>query len=238
MQQACDAANELGIAIVTGHTGTYEGLSTLVGVCTGYGYIDRDRLVTPGDAKPGDHIVCIKPVGLETAVNFALVHWALAEKLFGVQRTRELAKLLTLQSCVKEALLLAEVKGVHAMHDATEGGLTASLNEMAEASDVGFNVAWEKLLVPEEVHVLRDFYQLSDAEVLSMSSTGTVLAAVSPEAGDKVEDILRQNGIEATFLGSFTKDMHRVLVKNGEETVFPREADDPYARLFQKNSRV
>jgi len=238
MRQACDTANELGIAIVTGHTGTYEGLSTMIGVCTGYGYIDRDRLVTPGDAKAGDHIVCIKPVGLETAVNFALTHGKLAEKLFGVQRTRELAKLVTLQSCVKEALLLADVKGVHAMHDATEGGLTAALNEVAEASGVGFNVAWEKLLVPEEVHVLREFYQLSDVEVLSMSSTGTVLAAVSPEARDKVENVLLQNGIEAKFLGSFTKEMRRVLVKNGEETVFPREADDPYARLFQRNSMV
>ncbi|MGD9130038.1 MAG: AIR synthase-related protein [Candidatus Bathyarchaeota archaeon] len=235
MRQACDAANELGIAIVTGHTGTYDGLSTLAGVCTGYGYIDKDRLVTPGDAKPGDHIVCIKPVGLETAVNFALTHGALAEKLFGVQRTRELTKLVTMQSCVKEALLLAEVEGVRALHDATEGGLTAALNEMAEASGVGFNVVWEQLLVPEEVHVLREFYRLSDAEVLSMSSTGTVLAAVSPEARDKVESVLRQNGVEARFLGSFTKEMRRVLVKNGEETVFPREADDPYTRLLQRN---
>ena len=238
MRQACDAVNELGIAVVTGHTGTYEGLSTLVGVCTGYGYIDRNRLVTPGDAKPGDHIVCIKPVGLEIAVNFALTYRVLAEKLFGVQRTKGLAKLVKMQSCVKEALMLAEVEGVHALHDVTEGGLTAALNEMAEASNVGFDVVWEQLLVPEEVHVLRRFYGLSDVEVLSMSSTGTVLAAVSPLARDKVEAVLRQSGVEAKFLGSFTEEMRRVLVKNGKETVFPREADDPYARIFQRNSGV
>jgi len=234
MRQACDAANELGITIVTGHTGTYDGLSTLLGVCTGYGHVDKDKLVTPGDAKPGDHVVCIKPIGLEIAVNFALTHGALAEKLFGVQRTRELAKLVTLQSCVKEALLLAEIEGVHAMHDATEGGLTAALNEMAEASAVGFNVVWEKILVPEEAHRLRLFYQLSDAQVLSMSSTGTILAAVSPEAKDKVENVLRQNNVEARFLGSFTKDLRRILVKNGEETSFPKEVDDPYTKLLSR----
>lgn len=232
MRQACDAANELEIAIVTGHTGTYDGLSTLLGVCTGYGHIDRDRLVTPGDAKPGDHVLCIKPIGLEVAVNFALTHGALAERLFGVKRTREFTKLVTLQSCVKEALLLAEIERVHAMHDATEGGLTAALNEMAEASNVGFKVEWEKLLISEEVNELREFYQLSNEQVLSMSSTGTVLAAVSPEAKDRVEDVLQQNNIEARFLGSFTEDMHRILVKNGEETLFPREADDPYARFL------
>ncbi len=232
MKQACDAADEIGITIVTGHTGTYDGLSTLVGVCTGYGHVNKNRLVTPGDAKPGDNVMCIKPIGLETAVNFALSHGALAERLFGVQRTRELSKLVTMQSCVKEALLLAEIEGVHAMHDAAEGGLTAALNEMAEASNVGFKVDWEKFLFCEEVQVLRETYQLSDTQVLSMSSTGTFLAAVSPDARDKVETVLRQNGVEARLLGSFTKDLCRVLVKNGEERLFPRDTDDPYARFL------
>jgi hydrogenase expression/formation protein HypE len=234
MEQVCSAANELEAAVVTGHTGSYEGLSTMLGVCTGYGHVDKEWLITPGGAQPGDSIVCVKPIGLEVAVNFALTHGALAERLFGVQRTRELAKLVVLQSCVKEALLLAEIEGVHALHGATEGGLTAALNEMAGASSVGFNVVWDELLVPEEVAVLRDFYQLSDVEALSMSSTGTVLAAVSPESRDKVGDALCRNGVEAKFVGSFTKEMHRVLVKSGEETVFPREADDPYARLLQR----
>ena len=118
------------------------------------------------------------------------------------------------------------------MHDATEGGLTAALNEMAEASEVGFEVSWENLLIAEAVHKLREAYQLSDAQVLSMSSTGTILAAVSPESRDKVEAVLRQNGVEARFLGSFTRDFSRVLVKNGEETVFPLEPDDPYTRFL------
>ena len=234
MRQACDAADELGITIVTGHTGTYDSLSTLLGVCTGYGYVDKNRLVTPGNAKPGDHIVCIKPIGLETVVNFALTHGALAEKLFGVKRTRELAKLVAMQSCVKEALLLAKIEGVHAMHDATEGGLIAGLNEMAEASNVGFDVKWKKILIPAEVQVLREVYQLSDEQVLSMSSTGTILAAVSPEARDKVETVLHQNGVNLRFVGSFTKNLCRVLVKNREERLFPREADDPYARFLSK----
>ena len=231
MRQACDAANELGAAVVTGHTGMYDGLSTLVGVCTGYGYVAKDRLITPRDAKSGDYIVCVKPVGLEVAVNFALMHMALAEKLFGAKRRREVAKLVTMQSCVKEALLLAEIEGVHAMHDATEGGLTAALNEVAEASGVGFEVEWEKILFSEEVNDLRDFYRLSNEQLLSLSSTGTFLAAVSPEAKDGVEAVLRQNNVEARFLGSFTEDLQRVLVKKGEETVFPDEADDPYARF-------
>jgi len=231
IEQACDAANELGATVVTGHTGMYSGVSTLVGVCTGYGYIDKERLKTPGDAKPDDNIVCVKPIGLETAVNFALTHRELAEKLFGRKQTRKLVKLVTMQSCVKEALLLAEIEGVHAMHDATEGGLTAALNEMAEASSVGFNVEWKKILFTEEIRDLRAFYRLSDEEVLSMSSTGTFVAAVSPEDKDRVETVLRQNNIESRFIGSFTEDMKRVLVKSEKEVTFPVEADDPYIKI-------
>jgi len=232
MRQACSAADELGMAVVTGHTGTYEELSTLLGVCTAYGAVDKDKLITPGGCKPGDHILCIKPIGLETVVNFALTHKALAERLFGVQRTQELAELVSQQSCVKEALLLADIDGIHAMHDATEGGLTAALNEMAEASEVGFKVELEKIRIPEEVYTLRECFQLSDEQVLSMSSTGTVLAAVSPEAKGRVEEALLQNDVEASFLGFFTKKMRRILVKKRKETLFPRKADDPYERIF------
>jgi len=232
MSQVCKAAEELKMAVITGHTGTYQGLSTLLGVCTAYGTTEKEKLITPGGAKPEDHILCVKPVGLETAVNFALTHTTLAERLFGEVRTRELSELVTMQSCVKEALLLAEIGGVHAMHDATEGGLTAALNEMAEASKVGFKINFEKIQIKNEVKVLCKWFKLLDEQVLSMSSTGTVLAAVSPEAKDKVQKELHKKGIEASFLGIFTKKPRRILVKDGKETPFPEKPDDPYERIL------
>jgi len=232
MGQACESAGELKMAIVTGHTGTYEGLSTLVGVCTAYGMVDKSKLITPRGAKPEDHILCTKSVGLETVVNFALTHTALAERAFGVARTRELAELVPMQSCVKEALLLAKIGGVNAMHDTTEGGLTAALNEMAEASKAGFRIEQGSIPVKKETQTLREWFKLSDEQALSMSSTGTILAAISPEAKDKVEEELRKNGVDACFLGVFTKNKRRILVKNGKETQFPRKADDPYERIL------
>lgn len=232
MDDACNAANELGANIITGHTGTYHGVSTLVGVCTGYGHVNKNKLKTPAQAKVGDIIACLKPVGLETAVNFALIHKEQAEKLFGAKRTIGLTKLVTLQSCVNEALSLAELGGVHAMHDATEGGVVAALNEMAEASNVGFVVDYKKLLIPKEVQILKDFYGLSDAQMLSMSSTGTILAAISPESKNKVETFLLQNKVDIRFLGNFTGEASRLLIKNKKKQEFPSVADDPYERLF------
>jgi hydrogenase expression/formation protein HypE len=236
MKQACDAADELGTAIVTGHTGTYEGLSTLIGVCTAYGTISREKLITPGNARAGDYILCTKTIGLETAINFALTHSALAERLFGVNRARELTKLVDLQSCVKEALVLSEIEGVHAMHDATEGGLTSALNEMAQASKAGFKIEFNKIKISNELRILQEYFHLTDEQVLSMSSTGTILAAVSPKAKERVERTLRQNNTEASFLGFFRKNARRILVKDEKETSFPRKADDPYEKIMRERS--
>jgi len=232
MHQACKAAEELDMAIVTGHTGTYMDLSTLVGVCTAYGIVAKEKLITPGGAKPGDYILCTKSIGLETAVNFALMHTSLSERLFGVRRTQELTELVHMQSCVKEALLLAQLGSVHAMHDTTEGGLTAALNEMAEASKVGFKIDYEAIPMRKETQTLREWFRLSDEQVLSMSSTGTLLAAISPEEKERITSELRKDNVEASFLGVFTKNMRRVLVKNGKEMVFPRKAEDPYERIL------
>jgi hydrogenase maturation factor len=65
-----------------------------------------------------------------------------------------------------------------------------------------------------------------------MSSTGTILASVSPEAKGKVEASMLRNRIRANVLGVFTKDPQRVLMRGNKETPFPRDADDPYAKIL------
>jgi hydrogenase maturation factor len=232
MAQACSAADELDMAIVTGHTGTYDDFSRLVGVCTAYGTVAKEKLITPGDAQAGDLILCTKSVGLEIVVNVSLTHKALAQKLFSIKQSEKLAKLVHTQSCVREALKLAETACVHAMHDTTEGGLVAALNEMAEASGVGFKVEMEKIPITAEVRMLQNHFRLLDEQVLAMSSTGTVLAAVDVQAKDKVQETLRKIGIASSFVGNFTESKRRLLVKNKKSLNFPQVADDPYSKIL------
>jgi hydrogenase expression/formation protein HypE len=232
MEQVCGAAEKLGMVVVTGHTGFYEGVSKLIGVCTAYGAVAKDKLIMPGNAEAGDLILCTKSVGLEVLVNFSFMHKALAQRLFGVQRADALAHLVESQSCVKEALQLADVGGVNSMHDATEGGFVAALNEVADASEVGFRVEMEKLPIIQEAWTLRDHFKLTLPEVLSMSSTGTMLAAFDPQAKGKVEEALRKTGVSASFVGKFTRSKNRVLSKGGVDVAFPQVACDPYSRIL------
>ena len=232
MKQTCSAADELKIAIVRGHTGMYDSLKEVLGVCTVYGTVNPERLITSGGAKPGDYILCTKPLGAETITNYSLTHSERAQKLFGAEKQSALASQVRLQSCVKEALALAEVGGVHAMHDATEGGFVSALNELAGASNVGITVDWEKIPVQPEALMLQKHFGLNDAQVLSMSSTGTILGAVSPNSKDKVGAVLQKLGLTASFIGEFTENKERILVKGGIKAAFPAVADDPYTAMM------
>ncbi|MDQ1279032.1 MAG: hypothetical protein QG670_292 [Thermoproteota archaeon] len=234
MRQACKAADELGIAIVTGHTGRYNSIRSLVGVCTVYGEITPAKLKTPRSAAVGDLVLCTKPIGLEAVVNFSLIRKGLAKKLFGGQKVEELTKQVYMQSCVNEALQLAESRGINAMHDATEGGLVAALNEMAEASDLGFEIDNAKVPLIPEIRLIQKAFHFSDKQVLSISSTGTILAAVNPEVEKEVMELLEKCGLKASFLGKFTKDKTRFLIMNGHKKRFPKMVNDPYTKIFSQ----
>lgn len=231
MEQACKAADELDIAIITGHTGTYDGLSTLVGTCTAYAVMKQCNLITPAGAKPGDHIVCVKPLGLETLINFALTKKRLAGKLFGQKQARSLAQEVKMQTCVNEALLLAET-GVSAMHDATEGGFVAALNEMADASNVGFSVDFAQLPILSEMKKLAGHFGLNWQQMLATSSTGTLLAAVSPSRREKVMEALSKLKLGGRVVGVFVEEKRRAIKWKGREFDFPEAADDPYAEIL------
>jgi hydrogenase maturation factor len=180
MQQTCKAANEYNIAIVRGHTGMYDSLKDLIGVCTVYGTVKPENLITSGGAKPGDLILCTKPLGAETITNYCLIHPENAKLLFGAEKQQTLANQIELQSCVKEAPALAEIVGIHAMHDATEGGFVSAINELATASKVGVKVRWEDIPISAQALTMQKHFQLSDEQLLSMSSTGTILGAAAP----------------------------------------------------------
>jgi hydrogenase expression/formation protein HypE len=232
MKQTCSAAVELGIAIVRGHTGMYDSLCGLLGICTVYGTVEPEKLITPGNAKAGDLILCTKPLGLETLTNLSLTYPALARSFFGAEPQKKLASQVPMQSCVHEAQELAQAGGVHAMHDATEGGFAAALNELAGASKVGFRVDWEKLPFSPEVLALQNYFKLTDEQLLAISSTGTIVAAVKPEAKKKVEAALNKLGLTASFLGEFTENKKRTLIRKGKESVYPQVANDPYTQIL------
>jgi hydrogenase expression/formation protein HypE len=231
MRQVCAAAKGLGTTIITGHTGSYDGIDALLGVCTAYGFLRMRDLITPAGARPNDLIVCTKPIGLEALTNLAIRRKRFTTKLFGPRKARYLTTRIRMQSCVREARILAGSGAVSAMHDVTEGGLVASLGEMASASNVGFILNYQNLHLLSELKTLADHFGLSRKQLLSMSSTGTLLAAISPRHKDRVLKMLAGRGVHPRVVGAFTRDKRRIVRCDGRETDFPEDFDDPYAEI-------
>jgi hydrogenase maturation factor len=234
MEQACQACTTQGITIVTGHTGTYHGISEIVATCTVYGTVPANQLITPGGAQPNDNILLTKPIGFETLINYTFAHQARARQFFGAEKVSWILRQVPQQSCVEDALLLA-ANSVSAMHDATEGGLIAALHEMGDASKLGFIVEEAKLPYTLETQQLSQHFQLSQIQQLSMSSTGTLIAAIAPHLTAKAIQVLTQAGFQPHIVGQFTDDeaTRVILTEKGKRArAFPRHSEDPYALLF------
>jgi len=231
MRDACEAADRLQMQIVTGHTGRYASLRDLVGVCTAYGIGPCKDVITPRGVEPGDSILCTKPLGLETLVTFSHVRRSLAKKIFGASQATLLGRRFRFQSCVREALALSKVSGVHAMHDVAEGGLVTALNEIAQASRKGFLVDFTKILIPGQIHALARQFQLSVDELISMSSTGTLIAAVDQGRERAILRRLSQLNVPARLVGTFTKSKRRTLRHGLRERPFPTKAHDLFSKI-------
>lgn len=234
MSQICKAADDLNMVVVTGHTGVYESVNKLIGVCTAYGTVDKNKLILPSNIKKNDLIFQIKEISWEILSNFSIMRSMLSEKLFGFVKTQEMQKWGYKQSCVNEALSLSGLGGVNAMHDCTEGGLVSSLNELADVADLGFQIEENKILIKPEIKIFQDYFGLNKTELLSMSSTGTIIAAINPKDKNRIIEGMKKMGYNAEIIGQFTTKKDRIISKKNKGVPFPSKAMDPYNKILSE----
>ncbi len=89
---------------------------------------------------------------------------------------------------VVEQLIAANIN-IHAMRDATRGGLAAVLNEWALASNVGIKVEEKQIPVSEEVKGLCELYGF---EPYDLANEGTFILAVPANVAEKTLNIIQR----------------------------------------------
>ncbi|MFX1252827.1 MAG: AIR synthase-related protein [Promethearchaeota archaeon] len=235
MDQISAAADELNIGIVGGHTGVYEGISTLLATCTVFGIGKRDQLITPGGAQPGDHILLTKHLGHEVLCNLAISYPQWLSSYIESDFVKYYQESFRLQSAVVDALTLRQF--AHALHDVTEGGLATALNEVAEASGVGFNLDAERLPLSPCFNAVLEALNLHNKVPnphLGISSTGMVIAAIPSYEVSAALKALSDQKIPAKDVGIFTKKLDRLWYQSSSEQaeLFPQKVDDLYADIF------
>ncbi len=223
-----EAAKELGISIVGGHTGIYPGISApMVGGVTVFAFAEDASYVTPACARPGDDLILTKGAAVETAAALSMA--AKGSTL------RDCPASLVDQACdrwremtvVKDALVAKRSGEVHAMHDATEGGVLGGIWEMAECSGVGVEVDEMRIILPPTSEMVCDRFSI---DPLRCISEGSLLIACAPSSSERIVEGLEREGIPASVIGQFVQERgtRRVLRRGGflEDIGPPRE--DPF----------
>jgi hydrogenase maturation factor len=219
LREACD---ELEIALVGGHTEVTVGLDRVVIAGTMLGEVAKDRLVTTGGAQVGDAVVMTKGVPLEGCSLLARERGdQLLARGVSAPLIRSAKALLRAPgiSVLPEAEIACELATVHAMHDATEGGIATALHELAEASGVGLRIERDRITVLREgADVCRAF----GLDPLGTLASGTLLLALAPADAGLVIHALAREGIDSHFIGQVVpRERGVVLVDAGAERPLP-----------------
>jgi hydrogenase maturation factor len=219
---------DLGIAIVTGHTARYDGCAwPMVGGATCMALGPDTAYVTPTMASPGDRVVVTKGAAIEATALFAATFPDRLGAAVGPGTVAAADALFDQMTVVPEARVAAGFglrgDGVTSMHDATEGGVLGGLYEVAAASGTGMRVDLGAIPVRPEVRAVCDHVGI---DPYTSISEGTLIATVVPDRADAFVEALATQHIDAAVVGEVTDPAHgRVLVDEGERPLEPPGLD-------------
>ncbi len=210
-----EAAREIGVCVVGGHTEVVPYLDTPILCGTMFGETTREKLVLTSGACAGDVIILTKHVGLEGAAILATDRFEDLSKVLDDALLLRAQSFFSSLSVVREALAVNESGVVTAMHDPTEGGLLGGLVELAQASNVGFRV--EEDLIPVARETLEICSNLR-VDPLRLISSGVLMVTVRSGEEFKALEAIKSTGVSSTIIGKVTPSK-RILVRGGGKEV-------------------
>ena len=238
MAQITEACTTFNITLCGGHTEVTPAVTQPVVIGQMMGITDKNALFTSADACVGDVLILTKGLGIEaTAIIAREREDELREKCDA--QFLEQAKNYLIHpgiSVLKDAQIAIATGGVHAMHDATEGGVTTAAYELATAAELGVTVYSDKLLgspilYGEITRTLCDMFRLNP---LGIISSGAMLIASEPERGEAICRALGTAGINADIIGQFLPPEQGLWLEDttGTQQPLPIFETDEIAKLF------
>ena len=196
IQSAC---RDAGIALVGGHTEVTDAVTRTVVSCTLVGQAPLAQIVPSDGARDGDVIVQAGAAAIEGTAILGHPELLAAPGL----------------SVATAARTLRQIAGVHAMHDVTEGGIATAASELAEAAGLAPRLVYEEILwLQETLSVCAD----RGLDPLGLLGSGTLLAAVAPEAVDTILFQLSSAGVLASAIGQVRAGIPATLSHVGRDS--------------------
>ena len=205
VESMAQAAATAGVQIVTGDTKVVErghGDGCYINTA-GIGVLREGIQVGPHRAQAGDAILVSGTIG-----DHGMAIMSVREGLEFESQIR--SDCAALKGMIAEVLETAGT-AVHAMRDPTRGGLSSTLNEIAQASGVGILIDEASLPVRVEV---QSACELLGLDPVYVANEGKAVFFVAAEAAEKVLAVLRAHplGREAARIGRVTAEHPRLLV--------------------------
>ena len=128
----------LGIAIVAGNTGKFEGIDyTIIGAGTAFSVGARNHSIVSSDAKLGNNVILTKGAAISATAILAKVFPKKVRNALGAFVQEKAASYFPKISAINDALSAASVgignSGISAMHDVAEGGVFSACFELCRA---------------------------------------------------------------------------------------------------------
>ena len=198
------AARAADVRIATGDTKVVDaGHADRIFINTaGFGLVPDGVDIRPSRAAAGDVVIVSGPIG-----EHGVAIMSLREGLeFGTEMTTDSAPLNGLVAAMLDAH-----RDIHVLRDATRGGVTASLCEIAGTGKVGIEYEESLIPVPDEVAAACSFLGL---DAMNIANEGKLVAIVAPGAVDAVMNAMHDHpmGTDACVVGEVVADHPGVVV--------------------------
>ena len=205
VQAMAKAATAAGVQIVTGDTKVVEhghGDGCYINTA-GVGVMREGVQVAPHRVRPGDAIILSGTIG-----DHGMAIMSVRE---GLEFESPIRSDCAALNGIVGAVLDAVGGAVRAMRDPTRGGLASTLNEVAQASNVGMVIDEAKVPVRAEV---QSACELLGLDPVYVANEGKAVLFVAPEAADKVLEVLHAHplGRDAARIGEATGEHKGMLV--------------------------
>jgi len=199
-----DAARAAGVPIITGDTKVVErGKADGVFISTaGVGVVPPGLNFASDAARPGDVVLISGSIG-----DHGVAVMSKRENLaFDAEILSDSAALHGLVA----AMVAAGGAGIRVLRDPTRGGLAATLNELANQSDVGFQIDEEAIPIRPQVAAACEFLGL---DPLNVANEGKLVAILAPDAAEAVLAAMKAHplGAEAARIGVVVEDPHHFV---------------------------
>ncbi len=234
------ACGNLGISIVGGHTGRFEGCDyTILGSATMWTICKKNEYLTSGMARNGDDLILTKSAAYGATAVLSKAFPRTVRNVLGPSLFHELSSYFENMDTVKDSLSAVEVgihdRGVTAIHDITEGGVFAAAYEMAVASGLGLTLEIEKIPVSEATLHLSKMFRIDP--MISLGE-GSLLISCRPDRTNRIVQRLQLRRTRATVIGQMSSRFSGVIAAAKKGTVkVPYPNRDPYWDAYSRAIR-